>query len=133
MTSIVELSISCRADLAALARFAVATMASRAEFDVEEIEDLRLAVDELCISVADVDADGQLHFYFEGDQDRIDVECRFVPGDRANTGLDEGARDERSIELSQSVVAALVDRHGLDSRDGQPRAWLQKRRAGRRR
>jgi len=35
-------------DLLVLARITAATMAARADFDIEEIEDLRLAVDELC-------------------------------------------------------------------------------------
>ena len=50
MTDVVELTIPVRADLVVLARLTAATVASRADFDVEEIEDLRLAVDELCIS-----------------------------------------------------------------------------------
>ena len=58
MSDTVELTLPIRADLVVLARFAAATIASRADFDVEEIEDLRLAVDELCISVADGSADG---------------------------------------------------------------------------
>ncbi len=51
MSDTVELTLPVRADLVVLARFAAGTIASRADFDVEEIEDLRLAVDELCVSL----------------------------------------------------------------------------------
>ncbi len=48
----VELALSVEDDLLVLARFTVSAVASRAGFDVEEIEDLRLAVDELCLARA---------------------------------------------------------------------------------
>ena len=51
MSDLVTLSIPVSADLLVLVRLTAATVASRAGFDVEEIEDLRLAVDELCISL----------------------------------------------------------------------------------
>ena len=68
MTDIVELTIPVTADLVVLARLTAATVASRADFDVEEIEDLRLAVDELCISVIQGSSDGRLDLQFSRDR-----------------------------------------------------------------
>ena len=51
MADVVGLSIPSGADLLVLARLTAATVASRAGFDVEEVEDLRLAVDELCVAL----------------------------------------------------------------------------------
>ena len=51
MSEAVELIIPVQSDLVVLARLTAATVASRAGFDVEEVEDLRLAVDELCVSI----------------------------------------------------------------------------------
>ncbi len=126
----VELTLPVRADLVALARFAAATIASRADFDVEEIEDLRLAVDELCISVADAAADGRLQLRFQRDDDQIEVECVFVRSPDA-LRAEDGDRTERHAELSRRIVEALVDVHGQDTQGGHPRAWLRKRRAPR--
>jgi hypothetical protein len=128
----VEISLPVRADLVALARFAAATIASRAQFDVEEIEDLRLAVDELCISVAGGADDGslQLRFLLSGDQ--IEVECTYVSagGPRPGGGGDRIQPDlEWQDDLSLRIVDALVDEHGQDTHGGHPRAWLRKRRA----
>ena len=49
MSEAVELIIPVQSDLVVLARLTAATVASRAGFNVEEVEDLRLAVDELCV------------------------------------------------------------------------------------
>ena len=51
MSDTVELTIPVRSDLLILARLTAAAMAARAEFGIEDIEDLRLVVEELCISV----------------------------------------------------------------------------------
>ena len=56
----VELTLSVADDLLALARLTVSAVASRAGFDVEEIEDLRLAVDELCLQVLQGRRSGRL-------------------------------------------------------------------------
>jgi anti-sigma regulatory factor (Ser/Thr protein kinase) len=47
MSDVVELSIPVRSNLLVLARLTAATLASRAEFGIEDIEDLRLVVEEL--------------------------------------------------------------------------------------
>ncbi len=47
MSDVVELTLPAGSDLIVLARFTAVTLGSRAGFDIEEIEDLRLAVDEL--------------------------------------------------------------------------------------
>lgn len=127
MSDTVELSLPVRADLVVLARFAAGTIASRADFDVEEIEDLRLAVDELCVSLAN-GSDGRLKLRFLRDDDRIEVECVFiaVPG-----GDGKAAAINEQNDLSARIVDALVDEHGHDTEGGYPRAWLRKRRASR--
>ena len=64
-TGVVDLSFAVDADLLVLARLAVAHVASRSGFDIEEIEDLRLAVDELCLSVLAGRRDGRLLVRFD--------------------------------------------------------------------
>jgi serine/threonine-protein kinase RsbW len=128
MTDTVELTLPVAADLVALARFAAATIASRADFDVEEIEDLRLAVDELCLSVLDGATDGRLELRFLRDGGQVEVACVFVP---SAVGNSDGSGVEYRNDLSDRIVDALVDEHGQDAYGGHPRAWLRKRRASR--
>lgn len=124
---LVELSLPVRADLIGLARFAAATIASRADFDIEEIEDLRLAVDELCVAILDGATDGRLELRFVREGDEVEVGCVFVPG----PGRAEVTAAPPRHELSDRIVEALVDEHGKDSQGGRARAWLRKRRSAR--
>ena len=126
MSDVVELSLPVSADLLVLARLTAATVASRAGFDVEEIEDLRLAVDELCVSLVNEGDGGRLQLEFVRDAGLIEVSCIH----QAASGGQVMASDDHSpIDLSARILDALVDEHGRDSRDGHERAWLRKQRA----
>ncbi len=126
MTDVVELSLPVEADLLVLARLTAATVASRASFDVEEIEDLRLAVDELCIALIQGQGDGRLELRFSRDEDQIEVLGTLRPGPGIPGGGIAGQSDDG---LSQRILDALVDEHGHESTDGRSQAWLRKRRA----
>jgi len=125
---LVELSIPVCADLVVLARITAATIASRSGFAVEEIEDLRLAVEELCLSVVRADGEGRLHFLYHRAGDVVEIACRLElePGGETSppTTGDPGWDD-----LSIRILDALVDEHGREASGGAPSAWLRKRRA----
>ncbi len=120
----VDLSIPVQADLVVLARLAAATVASRAGFGVEDIEDLRLAVEELCLSLVGTRADGRLHLSYENDGDAITVSC-WYEAEAAVPGTWGGEADD----LSLRILDALVDDHGRGLRGDGPSAWLCKRRS----
>jgi hypothetical protein len=122
---VVELSIPVRADLVVLARLTAATVASRASFDVEEIEDLRLAVDELCVSLVGDGSGGRLSLRFVRADADVEVSCIY----QADSTPRGPAADSSSDGLSARILDALVDEHGRDGDDGNERIWLRKRRA----
>jgi anti-sigma regulatory factor (Ser/Thr protein kinase) len=122
----VELILSVKDDLLVLARLAASTVASRAGFDIEEIEDLRLAVDELCLHVLHGRRTGRLHLAVSADPGRIDVWCQFEGPDLAPDGE---LRDDGLGDLSARLLEALVDEHGPSTRGGLPGAFLCKRRS----
>jgi anti-sigma regulatory factor (Ser/Thr protein kinase) len=126
MSDTVELVIPVNADLIVLARMTAATVASRAQFDVEEIEDLRLAVDELCISLVQGSTVGQLTLQFIRDDDDIEVTCAYQAPPDHDDPWDEA---ESLTGLSARILDALVDDHGVAQEGSQRRAWLRKRRA----
>lgn len=126
MADEVELTIPVQADLVVLARLTAATVASRADFDLEEIEDLRLAVNELCLSLVQDRDGGRLHLQFSREGDQIEVSCRYHAG---SPGSANGTEHESPEGLSSLILDALVDEHGHNSTDGQSQAWLRKRRA----
>jgi hypothetical protein len=126
VSDLVELSIPVRADLVVLARLTAATVASRTGFDLEEIEDLRLAVEELCLLLVGTDDAGRLSLAYERADDCIEISCTHVPDEAAGTG--PRASPEPPDDLSSRILDALVDEHGRDAPDGRQRAWLRKRR-----
>ncbi len=122
----VDLSIPVQADLVVLARLAAATLASRAGFGVEDIEDLRLAVEELCLSLVGSREHGRLHLSYECEGDAIEVACWYEDDHAVDS-----ARLVRADDLSLRILDALVDEHGRGLRDGRAGAWLRKRRSDR--
>jgi len=120
---VVELTIPVKADLVVLARLTAATVASRAGFGVEEIEDLRLAVEELCLSLVGADDNGRLRFAYRRTDDAVTITCTFEP---EGTGNQEARTGD---ELSLRILDALVDEHGRNGDGREATAWLRKRRA----
>src|SRR5271154_3007084 len=77
---IIEISIPGSVDLVVLARFTGATIGARAGFDLDEIDDLRLAVDELSVSFGPLDSSRCLRFEFLREGDTVTVRCTREPG-----------------------------------------------------
>ena len=131
-TESVSLSFPASVDLVVLARFTAATVAARAGFDVDEIEDLRLAVDELCVSFGPIESHSDVHLRFTRDEDNVRIDCEFDPlGNPAldgSTPAPTGLSTQRADELSRQLLEALVDDHGRDETGRRPCAWLEKRR-----
>jgi serine/threonine-protein kinase RsbW len=123
----IELKFPARGDLIVLARLVTSAISARAGFDIEELEDLRLAVGELCLlTLQGHDARyGDLCLELNVLDDAIAVDCtlaRAAPSNGARPEEDESAR------LSEQILDALVDEHGRESEDGSVRTWLRKKR-----
>jgi hypothetical protein len=126
----VEILFPGDVDFIVLARFTAATVAARANFDIDEIEDLRLAVDELCISFGPVPDNRSLRIEFDRAANLVKIKCTFEPNDRSGdqtAGSDGGVDWKRTDDLSRQLLDALVNRHGREEANGTSCAWLEKR------
>lgn len=123
----IELIFPARGDLIVLARLVTSAISARAGFDIEELEDLRLAVGELCLlTLQGHDSRyGDLRLELSVLDDAIGVECTL---EHAAPGGETQPEEDESANLSQQILDALVDEHGRESQDGSVRAWLRKRR-----
>lgn len=102
-----------------LARLAAADVGSRAGFDYEEIEDLRIAVSELCAMISTDDgADLSLSFSVTRESVKVD-------GSTPYTG---GALLADDLAMAEGLVAAVVDEHTLSTDGGVATFHLIKRR-----
>lgn len=128
----VELSLAADVQLLFLARMTGAAVASRAGFDYEQIEDLRLAIDELCVRLMNTKTGpARITLQFQWDDDgAIDVMATCVPDDHlSGNGCDAGSTSTpASYELSERILDALVDDHGEDTIGVVQRGWLRMRR-----
>jgi len=105
-----------------LARVTLAGFASRLGFSWDEIEDLRLAIDELCFAIVGNEAvPGSLHLRY-----RISGNVLEVKGALDDTST---SRTPTFSEWSVRILAALVDAHGTEPDDPSPTgAWFRKTR-----
>lgn len=117
----VLLRFPARPEYLRLARLAAADVATRAGFDYEEIEDLRIAVSELCAMLSS-DGGAELSLTFS-----VAPESVTVGGSSPHAG---GQLATEDMALAQALVAAVVDEHVL-STDGDVSSFhLVKRRSG---
>jgi serine/threonine-protein kinase RsbW len=101
-TDLVELRIPSRAEWVALARLAVAAVANRLRFSIEDIEDIKLAVAEACTAVIQHERHGEY----------IDLTC-----ETSSNGLRVRVRDAgrqslpqengRTMDLDEARIAGL--------------------------
>jgi len=124
----IELRFPARGNLIVLARLVTSAVSARAGFDIEELEDLRLAVGELCLlTLQGSDSrSGDLCLELTVFEDAIGVTATL---ERA-AAADAGPEGDESARLSEQILGALVDEHGRESQDGSVRAWMRKRQGG---
>lgn len=127
----VELWMPASAAYLLLARLEAAALGGLLEQTVDEIDDLRLAVEELCLWVLRRPRAmrGRLCLAFDWDDSQLEATCTLVDDD-VPLGEDALESDELTDGLSMQILAALTDEHGVTSEGGQHRGWLRKKRPG---
>ena len=104
----VRLALPATAAHVRLARLTVASLAAGLGFSFDAVEDLRIAVDELCYLVGAGRRDGSITLRFDIDDDGLVItgegEARAQPAD--------------ARRLSEQILAATVDSYELGGSDG---------------
>jgi hypothetical protein len=117
----VRLVVPARPEFLRLARVTAAGLAGRLGFSYDEIEDLRLAIDELCFGLTGpTGRHGTVELVYSIEPGRLQVsgQGRFLE-DIIPIGL---------TDLSRVILSALVDEHDLTSGSEGPQFRLVKRR-----
>jgi hypothetical protein len=115
----VRLSVPAESRYVRLARLAAAGVATEAGFDVDGVEDLRVAVNELFALLVDDHEDpaGLVELTFGVDGDMVSVD-----GQR-NLDAPAPAVDDLALE----ILRVVVDDHSFDADDSERRFHLRKR------
>jgi serine/threonine-protein kinase RsbW len=100
----VELRIPAKAEWVAVARLAVAAVASRSDFSLEDIEDIRLAIAEACTSVIrDAQPWDHIAIHCETEPTELVVSVRGGKG----TAIRADARSEQGLGIL--IIQSLMD------------------------
>ena len=118
----VRLAVPAMPEFLRLARVTASGLASRLGFSFDEVEDLRLAIDELCYSLIGRGRAGTVELRYVVLPEALEVEGRGA--------FDGGGPQPVLTELSERILDALVDEHELSADGGGPRFRLLKRRSG---
>jgi serine/threonine-protein kinase RsbW len=103
-----------------VARLVASGLGATIGFDVEAVDDFRIAVDELCAAMVEVSDGDVLDLSFEVREDGIEVEGRTVTPPTAELSPDRFA-------LSEQILAVACDRYSLNIDGGTARFTLYKR------
>jgi serine/threonine-protein kinase RsbW len=114
----VRLTIPAAHEFVRIARLTVSGVASRLGFDVDEIEDLRVAVDELSSILVDASGDGQLELTFTPGEGGVEIEGRAQVGADFEPTIDD---------LTRQILGVVVDEYGVETEQGEARFRCVKR------
>ena len=118
----VKLTLPSAPEFLRLARVTASGLASRMGFTVDEVEDLRLAIDELCFALTGSPPPSgtvELSYRLEANGLQVEGVGRFNGGVSLPLTL---------TDLSERILDALVDEHELLADNGVPRFRLVKNR-----
>jgi hypothetical protein len=123
----VRLTVPAKPEFLRLARVTAAGLASRLGFSFDEVEDLRLAIDELCYGITGAEGrEGTVAVRYLLSDDQLIVEGQAQVPVAAGSASANGGQVSQLSELSEVILDALVDEHEfVDSEDG-PRFRLLK-------
>lgn len=96
----ITLSVPGRPEYVVVVRLAAAAIAGRMAFSYDEIEDLKVAVGEVC-TAAILEGGPEVRVFFDVERDRLAIEVRHQPENRA--------RQRREEELDKLLVRVLMD------------------------
>jgi anti-sigma regulatory factor (Ser/Thr protein kinase) len=118
----VKLTMPAIPQLLRVARLTAAGLAGRLGFNFDEIEDVKIAVDELCFALVGTKGrDGDLTVIYRLLPDALEIE---------GTGtIGPGAPPPAPSELSAQILAAVVDEHELTRDGNELRFRLRKQRS----
>ena len=110
----IQLTVPAALEYVRIVRLTASGVASRLGFDVEEIEDLRVAVDELASLVVESTDGGDLSVQFAVQDNALRIE--------GEAALAVGRADYARVDdLTAQILAAVVDEWDLSTSEGSVR------------
>ncbi len=108
---VVRLELPVDARMVRVARLVASGMASTVGFDVDDVDDLRLAVGELCSVLFEIGNGSPLNLTFSAEHHRVDV--RGETPARSSSSV-----DRRRFALSEQILSSACDGHSFGVDEG---------------
>ena len=118
--SVVRLELPIDTRFIRVARLVASGMGSTAGLDVEGVDDLRIAVDELCAALFELAGGGPVTLSFALRDGGVEVEGHAPAAPSAHI-------DKERFALSEQILGVACDRFSLDVDGGEARFTLHKR------
>ena len=115
MTGPVELHIPADPQMSRVARLAASGFASLAGFDVDAIEDIKIAVSEVLLALIEHGAHDNIVLRFSLEESSFTV--------RASTAIAAFDLEHPDLVLCRTVLAGVSEAHGVDVSDGMALIW----------
>jgi anti-sigma regulatory factor (Ser/Thr protein kinase) len=116
----IELVLPADTRLVRVARLVASGIATAAGFDVEQVEDLRIAIDELCAALIEGGDSGPLLLSFEVGADQVSILGSTDSGPTAEF-------EPERLSLSRQILEVVVDEHEIGTDHGRINVRLVKR------
>lgn len=116
----ISVTIPASPEYLKVVRLIVSGLASRLKFTIDDMEDLKIAVDELSAYMTGAQGrEGTLDIGFDLHDDRIEIRGsgNFTAGTKVRTDL---------TEMSKMILETVVDEAALEQTDGHPTFRLSK-------
>jgi serine/threonine-protein kinase RsbW len=117
--SVVRLELPVDTRYIRVARLVAGGMAATAGLDMDSVDDLRIAVDEVCTALFELAGGGPVTLTFALGEDRVEVEghVRVRPA---------AVLDKERFSLSEQILGVACDGYTMSVDDGTARFTLQK-------
>jgi serine/threonine-protein kinase RsbW len=118
-TGPIVLTLPADSRMARVARLTASALGSLLDFSVDDIDDLRIGVDELVVTLIELGRGDALSLRFELGGHEIQV--------LGETSVDGAATDRDRFSLSERILAVVADEYGVSEDDGTMRVRMVKR------
>jgi serine/threonine-protein kinase RsbW len=118
----VVLTVPAQPEFLRVVRMTASGLGSRLGFNIDEVDDLRLALDELCFALIGKGTEGLLRLVYVLEEDAL------VISGEIEQPVD-GRPESTLNDLSRQILSALVDDHDLGDVGGKRTFRLTKRQA----
>lgn len=107
-TDVVRLTVPASLEYLRIARLTSSAVASRLGFDVDEIANLRVAIDELASLVVEASSDGPLELAFYAHDDELHIEGQAPAAPGTHVGIED---------LTAQILKVVCDNYELRTSD----------------